>query len=47
MDLIDTIEGGLQDPNPLTKATVAKSAKYSGQQITDDMMYQNLAFSLI
>lgn len=47
MDLMDDIEHALDDPNPLTKSTVAKSAKYSGINITDETMYTNLAFNLI
>lgn len=47
MELSEIIENSLTCNDLLTKATVAKSVKYSGQKISDVLMYQNLVSTLL
>jgi cullin-associated NEDD8-dissociated protein 1 len=46
-DLIDQFDAAFAGKDPVVKATLARSAKYSGQKISNELMYTLLASSLI
>ena len=46
-DLVEQIDHGLSGNDPVMKATLARSAKYSGQRARHDLMYGLLVQSLI